>query len=280
MAKQLTTQNATITTAAVEVKTLTISGKQVTLAVFRQLKRQPLIADDGTFNGEPWGIVNYHADKCADEHEHWHVVWQHGNELRRDSITVVPNFDRKNHNGGYYAAHTHEGQTVNHYLDALVYMGLRAGGDTILNAKRRSFSAYDQWDTYESTVVLPAEIAGTEAFPVLGKAGADAVAAADCASRLRHARQKADTPLTLDQERRAEEWKEKHRALYGDQMAQAQQASEEALTKLRSLIEQWGGFDAISGAYEQEIAEVEAYREKHTAVRSRLTQLPQLFIAV
>uniref|UniRef100_UPI00056CBB60 hypothetical protein n=1 Tax=Streptomyces exfoliatus TaxID=1905 RepID=UPI00056CBB60 len=67
MTKQLTTQNATITTATVEVKTLTISGKQVTLAVFRQLREQPLIAQDGTLNGEPWGIVNYPPDKCGDD---------------------------------------------------------------------------------------------------------------------------------------------------------------------------------------------------------------------
>lgn len=44
MPKQLTVHNATITTAAVEVKTLTISGKQVTLAVFRQLREEQLIA--------------------------------------------------------------------------------------------------------------------------------------------------------------------------------------------------------------------------------------------
>lgn len=83
MPNQLTTMNATITTAAVEVKTLTISGKQVTLAVFRQLREEPLIAEDGTLNGVPWGIVNYHPDKCGDAKEHLHVVWQHGDELRR-----------------------------------------------------------------------------------------------------------------------------------------------------------------------------------------------------
>lgn len=86
--KQLTAQNATITTAAVEVKALTISGKQVTLAVFRQLKEQPLIGDDGTLNGEPWGVVNYHPDKCGDDPEHLHVVWQNGSDLRRAAVQL------------------------------------------------------------------------------------------------------------------------------------------------------------------------------------------------
>lgn len=37
MSKILNTQNAEITTVVVAVETLTISGKQVTLSVFRQL---------------------------------------------------------------------------------------------------------------------------------------------------------------------------------------------------------------------------------------------------
>jgi len=85
MPKQLTTQNATITTATVEVKTLTISGKQVTLALFRQLREEPLIAHDGTLNGVPWGTVNYHPDKCSGDN-HWHIVWQRGSELLRSSV--------------------------------------------------------------------------------------------------------------------------------------------------------------------------------------------------
>ncbi|WUR84507.1 hypothetical protein OG967_39910 [Streptomyces phaeochromogenes] len=86
MSKQLTTLNATVTTASVELNTLTISGRQVTLAVFRQLREEPLIAQDGTLNGVPWGTVNYHPDKCTDGKEHLHVVWQRGAELRRASV--------------------------------------------------------------------------------------------------------------------------------------------------------------------------------------------------
>ena len=84
MTAPLTVHNANVTTAAVEVKTLTISGKQVTLAVFRQLIEEPLINDDdGTLNGVPWGTVNYHPDKCAGDPKHYHVVWQKGDDLRR-----------------------------------------------------------------------------------------------------------------------------------------------------------------------------------------------------
>lgn len=86
MPTQLTTETATITTAAIQIQTLTIGRKQVTLAVFRQLREEPLIAKDGTISGTLWGTVNYHPDKCADDREHLHVVWQQGDELRRSSV--------------------------------------------------------------------------------------------------------------------------------------------------------------------------------------------------
>lgn len=88
MTKQLTTQNATITTAAVEVKTLTISGKQVTLAVFRQLRETALLDLEGAFTGEPWGHVNYHPDKCDSDPQHLHVVWQQGSDLLRSRVNA------------------------------------------------------------------------------------------------------------------------------------------------------------------------------------------------
>ncbi|MFD8559122.1 hypothetical protein ACFV1N_17715 [Streptosporangium canum] len=86
MTKILTTQNAQITTAAVEVKTLTISGKQVTLSVFRQLREEPLLTEDVTLNGVPWGYVNYHPDKCGNHRRHLHVVWQRGADLLRSTV--------------------------------------------------------------------------------------------------------------------------------------------------------------------------------------------------
>lgn len=83
----LTVHNAEVKTAAVEIKTLTISGKQVTLAVFRQLKEELLVTEDGGLNGVPWGTVNYHPDKCGDSRlQHIHVVWQVGTELHRARV--------------------------------------------------------------------------------------------------------------------------------------------------------------------------------------------------
>lgn len=88
MTKQVTTSSAAITTAEIKVQTLSIGRKQLTLAVFRQLRQAPLIAEDGSLNGIPWGEVNYHPDKC-DFHSdgpHWHVVWQRDDLLFRDTV--------------------------------------------------------------------------------------------------------------------------------------------------------------------------------------------------
>lgn len=88
MGAHLTVHNAEIKTAAVEINALTVSGKQVTLAVFRQLLNRPLINSDGSMAGLPWGTVNYHPDKCADDMGHVHVVWQDGADLRRACVWV------------------------------------------------------------------------------------------------------------------------------------------------------------------------------------------------
>lgn len=106
MTKQLTTQNATITTVAVEVKTLTISGKQVTQSLFKQLQEEPVVAYDGTLNGTPWGYVNHCPERkiwnrnlgewepCAGR-DHLHVVWQNGDQLRRARVAPPPRWYRQ-----------------------------------------------------------------------------------------------------------------------------------------------------------------------------------------
>lgn len=87
MLRAITTQEATVKTATVEIKTLTISGKQMTLAVFRQLQEEVLL-DRETLQlcGIPWGRVNYHPDCKEIEDAHLHVVWQKGGELRRSCV--------------------------------------------------------------------------------------------------------------------------------------------------------------------------------------------------
>jgi len=87
MTMTITVEEAQIRTAAVEIKTMTVNGRQVTLSLFRQLKDEDLIEDtDAGFvlKGQAWGVVNYHPDAvCAKAAQHLHVVWQAGDELRR-----------------------------------------------------------------------------------------------------------------------------------------------------------------------------------------------------
>lgn len=89
--KTVSVENALITTATVEVKTLTLSGKQVTLSVFRQIPESALIDKESLeLRGPAWGWVNYHPDKCADDAHHIHVVWQSGSALLRSAAYASP----------------------------------------------------------------------------------------------------------------------------------------------------------------------------------------------
>ena len=108
MTPKLTVHNVHISTATVEIKKFTVDSKQVTLAVFRQLIEEPLVADDGTLNGVPWGTVNYHPGKQCRAvphegeqrdydytgYEHLHVVWQKGSELRRTTVRTDITWER------------------------------------------------------------------------------------------------------------------------------------------------------------------------------------------
>jgi len=120
----LTVHNAEVKTAAVEIRTLTISGKQVSLAVFRQLVEADLIdSESGLFRGQPWGVVNYHPDKvCATASDHRHVVWQLDSELRRAAVPA-PRFNRRSNaffeEGGYIqAAYCANGHLLPAWADA------------------------------------------------------------------------------------------------------------------------------------------------------------------
>ncbi|MFJ6615436.1 hypothetical protein ACIQPT_34750 [Streptomyces sp. NPDC091289] len=91
MTMRLTPQNATITTATVAVKTLTIGSKQVTLAVYRQLQEQRMAS-----TAVPWGRINHCPNNACRQPardrgfglwpDHCHVVWQQGDELRRATV--------------------------------------------------------------------------------------------------------------------------------------------------------------------------------------------------
>lgn len=284
MTTQLTTETATITTAAIQIRTLTIGRKQVTLAVFRQLREKPLIAEDGTLNGVPWGIVNYHPDKCGDDYsDHWHIVWQHGSELRRSYIAEAADFDHVTRSGNRPPAHWHTSQAVNQYLTAVVYMGITAGGDSILGVKPGHVSYGDGNDDpkpHVADLILPAAIAGTDSFPVRATAAPEAVHAANWAGQLRVRRARADKGFSDYERGLSADWQARARESRSKAVEEAQVYHLDAMAKLRNLIENWGGYDAINEAYEAEIAAEEVRRQQHRDTRAALADLPQLFIAV
>lgn len=83
---RIRTEEATVKTASVEMKVLTISGKQMTLAVFRQLDAEPVIDEEtGELRGVPWGRINYFWGDCIANH--LHIIWQKGDELRRACVS-------------------------------------------------------------------------------------------------------------------------------------------------------------------------------------------------
>lgn len=124
MPSKLTVQNAEIRTASVEIKTLTVSGKQVTLAVFRQLFQKPLLVSDGRLAGEPWGIVNYHPEpKECSGFLHWHVVWQEASELRRSVVVNDVDWHLSKHKATRYALYDAAAQ----WLDSVILDHLTTG---------------------------------------------------------------------------------------------------------------------------------------------------------
>lgn len=104
--RRITTSEAQLKTAAIEIKTVQVGGKQMTLAVFRQLIEQSFVlallherwvracSDLMNIDGPiAWGYVNYHGEAlgCAPgDGEHVHIVWQQGCELRRSCIWRIP----------------------------------------------------------------------------------------------------------------------------------------------------------------------------------------------
>jgi hypothetical protein len=73
---------ATVRTATVQIRALTIDGKQMTMAVFRQLQwADPMEWSELRPRGPLWGRVEYFwkpdHNECAT-----HIVWQLGDELR------------------------------------------------------------------------------------------------------------------------------------------------------------------------------------------------------
>ena len=100
-ARRVLVRDATVKTVVVEIKTVTVSAKRFSLAVFRQLYQENIFDGSGGLAGVPWGWVNYCPGRglcwVADDDEehrslqleptpHGHLVWQRGDALRRLSV--------------------------------------------------------------------------------------------------------------------------------------------------------------------------------------------------
>lgn len=250
MPKQLSTQNATITTASVEVKTLTISGKQVTLAVFRQLREEPLIAEDGTLNGVPWGVVNYHPDKCGDSlPKHRHIVWQCGDELLRCRVEIIAPFD--------WPSHRFQDVATDAY--AAWILGEWAHGRL-------------DW--------CPLERSGIHGrYFCRWKTGGMSLQGAVCEVLDQGTVEQAEMAKhRLDQKQREHD---KHAGPWQiEELTKARDAMDETLAALDAEIAELGPIERIRSDYNDALAAEVGRRQRHRDVRTGLAALPQLFIAV
>lgn len=114
MNEQPTASNTEIVTATIQIHTVTVNAKSMTQNIFRQLIEQPVINTAGRINGTPWGVVNYHPERCEDAKPHLHVVWQLGDQLRRSWVgQPLQAYLRHPLAGEYAMARIAEGHTKN-----------------------------------------------------------------------------------------------------------------------------------------------------------------------
>lgn len=271
MPKQLTVHNATVTTASVEVKTLTISGKQVTLAVFRQLREEQIIGDDGRLFGEPWGFVNYHPDKCEGD-THLHVVWQRGDDLLRSRVDHKAGFESKG-----TSDHTFWPPEAQWHLASLVR-------EWILGRLDECPVTADEYSSRGGTAPIRSWPVGKPyGFPVLA-------AVSDSLGRAIRAKENVDAvAYMLEEARHSTE----AAPLYGtmsraERVLDLERRTVTADGELRSRLE---ALDAELAQYGMDHGQLAAEmnsviraeherRERHRTARRTLAELPQLFIAV
>lgn len=81
------TEDVEITSTAVEIDTLRVSGRQLTLRTFRQIQEAPVIdSETHEIRGTVWGWVNYFWNGVEGD---IHAVWQDENELRRCPLSTI-----------------------------------------------------------------------------------------------------------------------------------------------------------------------------------------------
>lgn len=95
--KLVSVDEVSVSKLSVEIKTISVGRRQMSMALFRQLPREPLIDLEDKelrLNGMPWGRVNYHWDGCYhppygdfQNHEHIHVLWQRDSMLLQSPVS-------------------------------------------------------------------------------------------------------------------------------------------------------------------------------------------------
>lgn len=253
--KQLNVQNATVTTATIEAKTLTIGARQVTQGIFRQLIEEPLIAEDGTLNGVPWGHVTWHPDKCGDESEHWHIVWQAGQSLRRSQVDTTPRFDRVG--TGFICA------DYEVWAMAQIAERLGAGEAPALFKPRSSVRIEFAQDVWNPEYLDANRVRKVEGVPVHYALSNGAHEAVIKRHRLRH-------------------WDHGHpNGAVSEYAVQARAQVEAEDTAARAeLVASFEGLD-LDKLHADALVAIRAEaarRQRHRDVRATLAQLPQLFI--
>jgi hypothetical protein len=221
-----------------------------------------LITDDGTLNGVPWGRVNYHSDDCSHLSDHWHVVWQLGDELRRAYIR-----------SRFADDHWHSPTT-----DLFSELCLAA------DAVGRPYPNNPYWDEQSATEAMQMEeqyvgpdfrafdvglrLPGT--FGTFGQISAQQHRLVYDAVHIEWRRQDLEGARRRAEEGRAD-WTQLAAADY-----EKAQAAPEALNE---FLEQHGPVAPIITAMIGEHADEEARRRRNRELRTRIADLPQLFIA-
>ncbi|MDQ0795602.1 hypothetical protein [Streptomyces sp. B1I3] len=123
MTDQPTPENTNITKRTVQIRTLTVDTKQMTQGIFRQLAEWPVIDAAGSVHGDPWGLVNYHPDRCDDAPKHLHVVWQAGDQLHRAHVPAPEHANLR-------------GLLASEYAMALIAEGVQASDEVGLRVSR------------------------------------------------------------------------------------------------------------------------------------------------
>lgn len=155
----ISVHEASIRTASVTIKALAVNGKQVTQSLFRQLQEEDIvhvnlqgsIQDTGlVLRGVPWGFINYHPNpecKNISPDGHRHIVWQLGEELRRDTVFEESDNDTPIPDYRYWVTKVRTYYTLRDIRDygeaTLTYLGWGRG--TKVQSKHSAFvSHHDQ----------------------------------------------------------------------------------------------------------------------------------------